>query len=86
MMSTLNKEQLGSPGPGMYGATGQWGDKGKQVKIGTAARPDHMVKKDDESKPGPGNYEAVKPMGGSGFGFGVKPKAKYNDNPGPGSY
>ncbi len=55
-MSTINKQQLGSPGPGNYlsSNSGLTRAKSPTIKFGTTRRPDNFTKKDDQ--PGPGNY------------------------------
>lgn len=88
-MSTLNKEQLQSPGPGNYNpAPIVVKAKTPAINFGSEKRPNHLVSKHNEA-PGPGNYN-----NGGDFGKGV-PTAKIGirydgpkrlDVPGPGAY
>eukprot|EP00347_Sterkiella_histriomuscorum_P018852 403343924 len=83
-LSTLNKEQLNNPGPGMYQANSNFlKSKTPTIGFGTQKRPNHLVK--NQEAPGPGNYN-VDSRKDAGFKMGQKLNTRLNENPGPGSY
>jgi Sperm-tail PG-rich repeat len=86
-LSTLNKEQLQSPGPGNYNpAPSVVKAKTATINFGSEKRPNHLVSKFNEA-PGPGNYNQGSSIkGDKGFSLGAKQPHKYNENPGPGAY
>lgn len=91
VMSTYNKEHLGSPGPGMYDfSTVNEAVKSKtpSFAFGMAKRTNNFIK--NTESPGPGNYsENLYSFGKNATQAGMKSKPKRNDDtisPGPGAY
>ena len=86
MKSTLNKDHLKFPGPGIYNSHSSFGNsKSSKKGFGSSTRPNHLTKNEDQ--PGPANYDVSnKSLGGKLYQFGIKINERYNKNPGPGSY
>ena len=77
VMSTINREHLGSPGPGMYNASqlqSSSNAKNSVIGFGTSKRANNFTSKED--MPGPGNYN-VRSLKGTTptYKIGIKLKA-----------